>query len=72
MKLDNEVIKGNWSESRLHGYGERKFDNGETYSGSWYFGKLDGQGEHSSNEMQYKGGFRNNKEQGKGKLINFV
>lgn len=67
MKLDNEVITGQWRDSKLEGKGERRMANGDRYVGFWVKGKLQGYGEHSTAEETYQGMYFNNREQGKGK-----
>ncbi len=70
MKLEDEVIEGNWRNGRLHGKGFRKMADGELFTcENWINGKMNGYGEHHSKETIYKGHFRNNKEHGKGRKI---
>lgn len=40
MTLDNEVISGEWKDSKLNGYGMRKTTTGDVYKGMWLDGKL--------------------------------
>ncbi len=68
MTMEKEVIKGNWRNSKIHGYAERNFNNGECFKGNWVEGKLTGRGERISFNEHYVGHFVNNKEDGRGKL----
>ena len=76
MKLDNEVITGNWKDSKLEGKGERRMTNGDRYAGIWIKGRLQGFGEHTTENETYTGNYFANKENGRGKKImhklNFV
>ena len=71
MKTGDEVIKGIWREGKLHGgLGERRKDDGEIYTcDNWVKGKMNGKGKHHNKEESYVGEFRDNMENGKGKLI---
>jgi hypothetical protein len=40
MKTEDEVITGQWKESKLDGKGERRMANGDRYSGIWIKGRL--------------------------------
>jgi hypothetical protein len=41
MKLEDEVITGNWLDSKLEGEkGERRMANGDRYIGKWVRGRL--------------------------------
>jgi hypothetical protein len=69
MRLDDEIITGEWRDSKLHGSGERRMANGDRYSGTWVKGRLQGVGEHQTQEETYTGTYFNNKESGKGKKV---
>ncbi len=69
LLLDNEVISGEWKDSKLHGEGERKFSDGQFYRGKWTFGKLNGYGSYETLTEKYDGYFVNNMENGKGKKV---
>jgi hypothetical protein len=69
MKLDDEVIQGEWKESKLNGKGWRRMANGDRYMGTWVKGKLQGYGEHNTADESYSGNYFNNKESGRGKKI---
>jgi len=69
MKLEDEVITGTWKDSRLEGHGERRMANGDRYSGNWIRGKLQGAGEHQTQDESYQGQYLNNREHGRGKKI---
>ena len=64
----NEIIRGQWQKSKLHGQGERiNLSDGSKYIGKWVHGKLTGHGEYISQTENYVGHFFNNLEHGSGK-----
>ena len=69
LKTDDEVVNGQWKDSKLEGKGERRLANGDRYSGNWIKGRLQGYGEHYTQDETYTGNYFANRENGKGKKV---
>ena len=70
-KKDGDVIVGNFSKGKAHGYGEYSFNNGASkgavYKGNWASGKMDGEGTLvSAKGNKYTGSYSNGKKNGHG------
>jgi hypothetical protein len=64
LSLEDWVLTGTFKNSRLHGEGQRRSQNGEVFKGLWVCGKLTGKGTHSSDRESYEGHFKDNLESG--------
>ena len=67
MTTANEVINGNWKESKLTGKATRRTKTGDEYIGDWLDGKLHGKGYYRTKTESYEGDFYDNFEHGMGK-----
>ncbi len=61
---------GQWENRLPHGQGELTCDDGSFYKGSWFNGKMDGQGKLVENGFFYEGSWLNGKMDGQGKIDN--
>ena len=61
-----QIIKGEWKDGKLNGKGERKFVNGDLYSGFWVDDHLEGSGSFATKEGKYQGEFHKSLEHGHG------
>ena len=68
INMNESTYQGGWKADKKHGYGVRKYSNGDIYRGDYKNGEMHGDGKYTfSDGDYYKGEFEDGYFQGEGK-----